>query len=721
MKKVLSLTLALVMLLSLFSIPVFAADPDGSKENPYPVSRPIDVPTQIEVAAGGCVYYQFPALKFNGWNLSAMNATAIEVNGVMHTEISLGDRCIKITLSVDGDLVGFHNDTEETALIDLVLEQPVGTETDPYQLESGDNAISIPASYPTYYATYVPTVVGDYIVSASDYENFIITLDFDGDVNTTEDQMKLTQDVVFPCTSDYTYMPIFAMIQPIGNTPDIVLTITPPAPGTASNPYLLGNGEEVAAGANGLGDGLWPASPVGVCYTSYSLDGTTLVVEYDGTANLVINGTEYVVNGKLEIPMALTDGNWAFNIVITTATDSNVKLSVVYPEGTYENPIDLNKGKNTLSLPDTGSSVYAAYTAEKDGVLVITPNTVKGLGYTDASNLTTGDYDYIFAGYENDEGVIEGASEDMVLTIPVTKGDVVLISTCAGENEDFEILAMDLVLTVAYEGESTVEIVEQPKTATYGKEGATVKVTVKAKGEGLKYQWYIKNAGSTKYSKSSITSATYSVKLSASSSDRRLYCVITDAYGNEVRTDTVLVRRQATITKESATASYAKKGGTVKATVTAAGDGLKYTWYIKNDGATKYTKSSITKATYTATMSDKVKNRRVYCVVTDKYGKKVQSKTFMLRESVSITTQPKHTKVAMGKTAKITVKASGDGLKYTWYIRGEKATKYTKSSITKATYSAKMSKSVNGRRIYCIVTDKYGNKVQTITVKLSAK
>ena len=81
MKKVLSLTLALVMLLSLFSASVFAADPDGSKANPYPIARPIDVPTQIEVAAGSSVYYQFPALKFNGWELSAMNATAVEVNG----------------------------------------------------------------------------------------------------------------------------------------------------------------------------------------------------------------------------------------------------------------------------------------------------------------------------------------------------------------------------------------------------------------------------------------------------------------------------------------------------------------------------------------------------------------------------------------------------------------------------------------------------------------
>jgi len=32
-----------------------------------------------------------------------------------------------------------------------------------------------------------------------------------------------------------------------------------------------------------------------------------------------------------------------------------------------------------------------------------------------------------------------------------------------------------------------------------------------------------------------------------------------------------------------------------------------------------------------------------------------------------------------------------------------------------------MSSKVNGRRLYCIVTDKYGNKVQTQTVILKKK
>ena len=177
----------------------------------------------------------------------------------------------------------------------------------------------------------------------------------------------------------------------------------------------------------------------------------------------------------------------------------------------------------------------------------------------------------------------------------------------------------------------------------------------------------------------------------------------------------------AAITSESATAAYAKVGKSAKVTVKASGDGLTYQWYVKNAGSDEYVKSSITTASYSVKMSDKVKGRRVYCVITDKYGYSVQSKTFMLRESVSILTQPKAAKVAIGKTAKVTVKASGDGLTYTWYFKNAGKTKFSKSSVKSATYSTKMSKSVNGRQVYCVITDKYGNKVTTSTVKLTKK
>ena len=258
----------------------------------------------------------------------------------------------------------------------------------------------------------------------------------------------------------------------------------------------------------------------------------------------------------------------------------------------------------------------------------------------------------------------------------------------------------------------------QPKT-TYTKMGEVGKTTVEAEGDGLTYKWYIKNEGQSKYSRSSITGATYSCKMSEKAKNRRVTCIITDQYGNEVQTKTVLFREAASIVSEPKTAAYAKKDKTVKVTIEAAGDGLTYQWYLKNAGSDKYTKSTIKTDTYTVTMSDKVNGRRIRCVVKDKYGNKVETKTFILRMSATITSQPESVTVKNGATAQTTVKAVGDGLTYQWYIKNAGKENFVKSSVTSATYSVTMSKKVDDRQAYCVVKDKYGKSVKSDIVTLS--
>ena len=255
--------------------------------------------------------------------------------------------------------------------------------------------------------------------------------------------------------------------------------------------------------------------------------------------------------------------------------------------------------------------------------------------------------------------------------------------------------------------------------------GKTASVTARAEGDGLKYAWYYKNKGASKFTKTtSVTGKTYSVAMDKSRDGRQVYCVITDKYGvsRKTATTTLTVKKSTPkITTQPKTATYAKYGETAKVTVKATGDGLKYTWYIKNDGATKYSKSSVTSATYSVKMADKAHGRRLYCVITDAWGKKLQTKTVQVRMAATITTQPKTVTVKKNATAKLTVKAKGEGLKYTWYIKNTGSKKYTKSSVTKSTYSVKMTSKVNGRYVYCVVTDKYGKKVQSKTVRVKMK
>jgi len=262
-----------------------------------------------------------------------------------------------------------------------------------------------------------------------------------------------------------------------------------------------------------------------------------------------------------------------------------------------------------------------------------------------------------------------------------------------------------------------VEITTQPKT-TYTRQGATAKVSFTAEGDGLTYQWYIKNADSTKYSKSSITSATYSVKMTDKVKDRLVYCVVTDQYGNSIKTETVRLRMAATITEQPAD-TCAADGEKLTVKLTAVGDGLTYQWYFKDAGATKFSlTSSFTGPSYSVVMNDARNGRQIYCVVTDKYGKSHTSDVVTIGKPLEIITAPKTTYAQYGKTAKVTVKAEGVGLTYEWYIKNVGEIRYTKSSITGSTYSCKMDEARNGRYLICYVSDQFGNRVKCDTVRL---
>ena len=171
----------------------------------------------------------------------------------------------------------------------------------------------------------------------------------------------------------------------------------------------------------------------------------------------------------------------------------------------------------------------------------------------------------------------------------------------------------------------------------------------------------------------------------------------------------------------------AADGATASVKVEATGVGLKYQWYYTSNGSSSYfNKSGSTTATYSTTMDASKDGRKVYCVITDKYGNKVTSNTVTLKlktaESVKITKQPVNVTVNKGGTASVSVTATGEGLKYQWYYTSSGAGSYfNKSSNTTSTYSTTMDESRDGRKVYCVVTDKNGNKVtsNTVTLKMS--
>lgn len=256
--------------------------------------------------------------------------------------------------------------------------------------------------------------------------------------------------------------------------------------------------------------------------------------------------------------------------------------------------------------------------------------------------------------------------------------------------------------------------------------GGKAKFTVQATGDGLTYQWYFKDVTASRFSRSTTgNSATYTVAMKESRDGRQVYCVITDQYGNTVqsRTATMRIRNTAKIVAEPGDVTVAP-GKVARVTVEATGDGLTYAWYYKNPSAKSFTKSaSYTGDSISITMKEARDGRQVYCVITDQYGNSVTTSTatMTMEHYAEIVTQPKDASAVAGKSAKVTVKATGDGLTYAWYYKNPGSTKFTKSSVKGSSYSLLMSAERSGRQLYCVITDQYGNTVKTDTVTLTLK
>ena len=282
------------------------------------------------------------------------------------------------------------------------------------------------------------------------------------------------------------------------------------------------------------------------------------------------------------------------------------------------------------------------------------------------------------------------------------------------------VILLTLIPTGVSAAKTPLSITAQPQNG-YAAEGETARASVTAEGDGLEYQWFVKTAGGKKFEKSSVTKAAYSFKMTAKASGRQVYCVVSDKYGNSQKTDTVTLKIPVPlkIVLQPGNA-YAKNGERAVTSVSVQGDELQYQWYLKNPGQSKFYESSVDGPKYAITMSQKISGRQVYCVITDRLGETVVSDTVTLSLPVPImvTHQPADGYAFMDEKVSTSVTAQGEDLSYQWYIKNAGQKSFSKSSVTKATYKVTMNEKSDGRQIYCVITDKDGNTVQTKTATL---
>lgn len=298
--------------------------------------------------------------------------------------------------------------------------------------------------------------------------------------------------------------------------------------------------------------------------------------------------------------------------------------------------------------------------------------------------------------------------------------NLVIYAESGSRGEDY---AADLGCRVAPLSEA-LKIKTQPKTAV-AESGVKAQVSVKAEGYGLTYQWYYKDRDAADFElTASFRGNAYAVSMNEARDGRELYCVVSDIYGNSVTTKTVSIHMGTPLKvltqPKSVTVAYGK---TAKIVLDVQGEDLTYNWYYKNKGDSKFSYTSSFKGdTYSVTMNSSRSGRQVYCRVTDKFGNVLATKVVTLSMKVRIATQPKSVSAAKNKTAKTTVKAQGEGLKYTWYYKDKGMSKFTKTTAFKgSSYYISMTAARNGRQVYCKISDKFGNTVQTKTVTLKMK
>ena len=265
-------------------------------------------------------------------------------------------------------------------------------------------------------------------------------------------------------------------------------------------------------------------------------------------------------------------------------------------------------------------------------------------------------------------------------------------------------------------------ITQQPESVQQ-EIGKKFAITVKVEGEGLTYQWYVKESGAKAFKLSSNKTSSYAYTMQTYMHNRQVYCVITDANGNSVTTETATITRPPMELKILQQPQDAQQeiGQKFSIKPTVQGDGLTYQWYYKEASGKKFAASSNKTSAYAYTMQSYMKGRQVYCVITDKYGNSVTTDVVTISlppVELKILSQPSDVYAVKGLKFSIKPVVQGDALTYQWYYKESYQKNFSVSSNKTSSYAYAAQSYMNGRQVYCVITDQYGNQVQTEVVTI---
>ena len=186
-------------------------------------------------------------------------------------------------------------------------------------------------------------------------------------------------------------------------------------------------------------------------------------------------------------------------------------------------------------------------------------------------------------------------------------------------------------------GKPDFEIISHPANVI-AKVGDSVSFTVKAQGEGLKYQWYYKKSDQTAWNKwGTRTTSTTTATANSTWDGMKVYCKVTDKYGNYLNSKTVIITITGLKMITQPTNKTINLGSSVTLSLKAEGSGLTYQWYYKKAGQTSFsTWNGRTHASETVTPNITWNGIQLYCIVKDSGGNKVQSNTITVTVKANV-------------------------------------------------------------------------------------
>ena len=566
------------------------------------------------------------------------------------------------------------NETDADAAYELVLYFPVGSMANPDTLVMGDNVATIAGGEGSeYYYTWTAEADGTLTILMPEDIAWTYTLSNETTGIYGDTQWSDSDPVVNPASIT------------VSAGDEIQLIV---ATYNADEPWAPPAGEVVVY-AEFLATPGTEGNPIVPEFT-WNEDMT----EATATVTVPANTAYYFASYDVSVGMLMTANGEAVEItygnrwmrmpstwVITNETDADAAYELVlyFPVGSMANPDTLVMGDNVATIAGgEGSEYYYTWTAEADGTLTILMPEDIAWTYT-LSNETTGIYGD--TQWSDSDPVVNPAS------ITVSAGDEIqLIVATYNADEPWAPPAGEVTVTASFK--LALEITKQPvdSNSIINKEAVfTVEVSNTA---GVSYQWYLSKDNGETWTKSTYTGNKTNTMTITKVYERfagwQVYCEITDAQGNVLKSDVASVTlKPADIKYVSTTTSGAVAAGkswvaNVKAEATVEGGTIAYRWFISQNGVDwdpveesipGYNGNRITITAYASRA-----NYYYRCRLTDADGAYIFSKPVQLKlkeNPLTVKTEAADAAVVLNANAVFTFEvdnAQGGTVSYKWFV-----------------------------------------------------